>query len=159
MGGGVASAVRSVTGEDGNTFHTQVSHAPLYCNHDNHSYTQVVEEVELATRLHDNAEALLLASVSNAPLQSLLLALNKSLGNLLVSCTAVRDSEALVNSTVGVACENVTLLTGGALYPRIHGNVDIVRSVARELEEVLSIPTLTDNYDNYLNTSLVSWYT
>ncbi len=118
---------------------------------------QVVEEVQRANQIYNKSEAILI-STSNLTLQMLLQTLNTSLNNLLVSCFTVRDSEALVNSSVGMACENVTMLSGGGLYPRIHGNMAVVQSLVDKLEELLSMELLTNSYDTYLNTTLVSWY-
>ncbi len=113
-----------------------------------HDYPlQLLEEVKLAHSLHNHTESLV---TSLSGLQSLLLALNESLVDLLTSCNAVMNS-ALGNSSVGVACVNLTAINADSLYPRIHGDVEGWRSLLTELNQLLPIQP----QPNTLNTTLV----
>ncbi len=59
------------------------------------------------------------------------------------------------NSSVCVACRNVTNINTDTFYPRIHGDVEGGRLLLAELNHLLSIKPQANTYNTYLDATLV----
>lgn len=109
--------------------------------------------------LRNYTKSILLA-LSKPQLLSILDTLNSSLRELQTSCNIICNSTILVNSSVCVRCENVTVLNDDMLYLQLRENIGGAvnsGSLLEELDRLLTIPVDQSNsYDIYLDSMLVS---